>query len=138
MEDAMDFEVIKRLLAALEREHVRYAIFGAVAMALHGLARFTEDLDLFVEPEAANIDGLRAALRSVIDDQEISQLRGDEQARVATGRRPCPCSRHRVGLGLRPPSAAADVSGWRPEVQVHCGDEGVLAHPERIIGHRDG
>ena len=70
----MDFEVIKRLLAALEREHVRYAVFGAVAMAVHGLARFTEDLDLFVEPEVANIDRLRAALRSVIDDPEIEHI----------------------------------------------------------------
>lgn len=70
----MDFEVIKRLLAALEREHVRYAVFGAVAMGVHGLARFTEDLDLFVEPEAANIDRLRAALRSVIDDPEIEHI----------------------------------------------------------------
>lgn len=70
----MDFEIIKRLLAALERENVRYAIFGAVAMGLHGLARFTEDLDLFVEPEAANLDRLRAALRSVIDDPEIEQI----------------------------------------------------------------
>jgi hypothetical protein len=70
----VDFELIKRLLAALEREHVRYAIFGAVAMGLHGLARFTEDLDLFVEPEAANIDRLRAALRSVVDDPEIDHI----------------------------------------------------------------
>lgn len=70
----MDFEVIRRLLAALEREHVRYAIFGAVAMNLHGLARFTEDLDVFVEPEAANIDRLRTALRSVIDDPEIENI----------------------------------------------------------------
>lgn len=70
----MDFEVIKRLLAALEREHVRYAVFGAVAMGLHGLARFTEDLDLFVAPEAANIDRLRAALRSVVDDPEIEHI----------------------------------------------------------------
>jgi Nucleotidyl transferase AbiEii toxin, Type IV TA system len=70
----MDFEVIKRLLAALEREHVRYAVFGAVAMGLHGLARFTEDLDLFVEPEVENIGRLRAALRSVIDDPEIEQI----------------------------------------------------------------
>src|ERR1700687_1100299 len=70
----MDFEVIKQLLAALEREHVRYAIFRAVAMGLHGLARFTEDLDLFVEPDAANIDRLRAALQSVVDDPEIEQI----------------------------------------------------------------
>jgi hypothetical protein len=70
----MDFEVVKRLLAALEREQVHYAIFGAVAMNLHGLARFTEDLDVFVEPEAANIDRLRTALRSVVDDPEIEQI----------------------------------------------------------------
>lgn len=70
----MDFDVIKRLLAALEREQVRYAIFGAVAMSLHGLARFTEDLDVFVAPEAANITRLRVALRSVVDDPEIEQI----------------------------------------------------------------
>jgi hypothetical protein len=70
----VDFEVINRLQAALEREHVRYAIFGAVAMGLHGLARFTEDLDMFVEPEATNIDRLRTALRSVVDDPEIEHI----------------------------------------------------------------
>lgn len=70
----MDFEVLKRLLAALEREHVNYAVFGGVAMNLHGLARFTEDLDVFVEPEAANIGRLRAALRSVVDDPEIENI----------------------------------------------------------------
>ena len=62
--DVMDFEVIKRLLASLEREGVRYAIFGAVALNLHGLARFTEDLDIFVAPEPKNIERLRTALQS--------------------------------------------------------------------------
>jgi len=70
----MDFEVVKRLLAALEREQVHYAIFGAVAMSLHGLARFTEHLDIFVEPETANIDRLKGALRSVVNDPEIEQI----------------------------------------------------------------
>ncbi len=70
----MDFDVVKSLLAALERERVHYAIFGAVAMGLHGLARFTEDLDIFVEPEAANIARLRTALRSVVDDPEIEHI----------------------------------------------------------------
>jgi nucleotidyltransferase AbiEii toxin of type IV toxin-antitoxin system len=45
-----------------------------VALNLHGLARFTEDLDIFVEPEAANIDRLKTALRSVVDDPEIEQI----------------------------------------------------------------
>ena len=74
----MDFEIIKRLLAALEREHVRYAVFGAVAMNLHGLARFTEDLDLFVEPEAGNIERLKAALHAVIDDPEIENITAED------------------------------------------------------------
>jgi hypothetical protein len=43
------------VLAALEARGVRYAIVGAVALNLHGLARSTEDLDLFVAPEEANI-----------------------------------------------------------------------------------
>jgi len=70
----MDFEVIKSFLAALERESVRYAIFGAVALNLHGLARFTEDLDLFIEPDAGNVEQLKAALRSVVDDPEIEKI----------------------------------------------------------------
>ena len=70
----MDFEVIKRLLASLEREGVRYAIFGAVALNFHGLARFTEDLDIFVAPEPKNIERLRTALHAVVDDPEIDNI----------------------------------------------------------------
>jgi hypothetical protein len=54
----VDYDVIKRVLAALEDERVRYVIFGAVALNFHGLARFTEDLDLFVSADADNIERL--------------------------------------------------------------------------------
>ena len=70
----MDFEILKRLIAALEARGVTYAIFGAIAMNLHGLVRATEDLDLFVEPDAANIGRLRQALHDVFDDPEIDQI----------------------------------------------------------------
>ena len=33
----MDFEAVKKVLAALEREKVRYVVFGAVAINLLGL-----------------------------------------------------------------------------------------------------
>jgi hypothetical protein len=46
----VDFATLKAVLAAFEREGVRYAVFGAAALNLHGLARFTEDLDVFLEP----------------------------------------------------------------------------------------
>ena len=69
----MDFDVLKRVLAALESRGVNYAIFGAVALNLHGLARFTEDLDIFVAPETTNIDRLKLALHDVFDDPEIEK-----------------------------------------------------------------
>jgi len=58
----MDFEILKRVLAAFEARGVRYAIIDAVAMNLHGLTRSTEDLGIFVEPDAGNIDRLKRAL----------------------------------------------------------------------------
>ncbi len=70
----MDFEVLKRLVAALEARQVKYAIFGAVAMNLHGLARATEDVDLFVAPDAANVERLRQALRDVFEDPDVDQI----------------------------------------------------------------
>ena len=74
----MDFELLKRLIAALESRHVRYAIFGAIAMSLHGLVRATEDLDLFIEPDASNIDRLRQALMDVFADPEIDKITAED------------------------------------------------------------
>jgi hypothetical protein len=45
-----------------------------VALNFHGIARFTEDLDLFLAPEHDNIERLKRALRSVFDDPEIEQI----------------------------------------------------------------
>lgn len=70
----MDFDRLRAVLAALEREGVRYAIFGGIALNLHGLARFTEDVDLFLAPTPDNIVRLRRALSSVFDDPAISEI----------------------------------------------------------------
>jgi hypothetical protein len=74
----MDYDAIKGVLAALERECVRYAIFGAAALNLHGLARFTEDLDLFVAPDSENIERLKQALRAVFADGHIDEISADD------------------------------------------------------------
>ena len=74
----MDFDVVKRVLAALEQHEVRYVVFGAAALNFHGLARFTEGLDLFIEPDPANIERLRVALRAVFHDDTIDQISADD------------------------------------------------------------
>jgi hypothetical protein len=74
----MDFQLVKRVLAALEARGVNYALFGATALNLHGLVRATEDLDVFVEPTPENIERLRAALNDVFDDPHLADLRTDD------------------------------------------------------------
>ncbi len=74
----MDVESVKKVLASLEREKVRYVVFGAVAINLLGLARATEDLDLFVAPEADNIERLKSALRAVFPDPSIDEISAAE------------------------------------------------------------
>ena len=74
----MDFDAVRRVLAALEREGVRYAVIGGVALNLHGLARFTQDLDVFIAPESDNVERLRAALRSAYADPSIEEITAED------------------------------------------------------------
>lgn len=70
----MDEDRLISVFRALREEGVEYAVFGAVALALHGLARATSDLDLFVRPEPANVERLKAALRRVFSDPEVDEI----------------------------------------------------------------
>jgi hypothetical protein len=70
----MNFERFLDLLRALEQYSVDYVLIGGVALNLHGIVRTTEDIDLFVRPEADNIKRLQQALRSVWDDPDIAQI----------------------------------------------------------------
>jgi predicted nucleotidyltransferase len=74
----MDYDLTRRVLAALHQHGVVYKVFGAVALNLHGLARATEDLDIFVEPEVENIARLRAALHSVFEDPSIDEITAED------------------------------------------------------------
>ena len=74
----MDFVLTKRLIEALERERVDYAVFGAAALNLHGLARFTDDLDLFIAPDRGNVERLKRALAAVFDDPSIEEISADD------------------------------------------------------------
>lgn len=73
-----DEQRLRAIFSALAEQRVEYAVFGAVALGLHGLARATADLGLFIRADADNIERLKAALRSVIEDPNIDGISAED------------------------------------------------------------
>ena len=69
---------LRAIFRALAEQRVEYAVFGAVALGLHGLARATADLDLFIRPDADNVERLKTALHSVIEDPSIDEISAED------------------------------------------------------------
>jgi hypothetical protein len=71
-------DTVLRVFRAFAEYGVRYKVVGAVALNLLGLARGTDDLDLFVEPTAENVERMKRALKSVFDDPAIDDITAEE------------------------------------------------------------
>lgn len=76
--DLMQFDDVKSVLAALEREKVDYVLVGGVALGLHGLERPTVDIDVFIRLDAGNVERLKAALRFLWKDSSIEEIRFED------------------------------------------------------------
>ena len=61
---------LRELLALLDKHGVRYLIVGGFAVAVHGVPRYTKDLDVWVEASDENAQ----RLVRVIDDFGFSEL----------------------------------------------------------------
>ena len=76
----MEFGELKRILAAFEKEDVRYILVGSMAMAAQGLVRATRDVDFFVDPAPKNVERLRRALKSLYDgDPSVDEITAADQ-----------------------------------------------------------
>jgi hypothetical protein len=74
----MDEDRLRAVFQALAAHEVDYAVFGAVALGLHGLARATADVDVFIPEDRDNVERLKTALRSVFDDESIDDISADD------------------------------------------------------------
>lgn len=74
---AATYEDLLHITALLEREQVEYAIIGGYALALQGIVRLTEDIDILVEPTADNARRWVRAL-SQLPDGAAKELVGDD------------------------------------------------------------
>lgn len=74
------FDRLKEIIQALNDEQVDYVLFGGQAVNLHGILRFTEDIDLFVSPTTENVHRLRQAFRHLWQDPAIEEIRAEDLA----------------------------------------------------------
>jgi hypothetical protein len=74
---AATYEDVLHVVRLLEREHVEYALIGGYALALQGIVRLTEGIDILVEPTAENARRWVRAL-SDLPDGAAKELMGDD------------------------------------------------------------
>ena len=74
---AATYQDVLRVAALLEEEHVEYALIGGYALALQGIVRLTEDVDILVEP---TLDNTRRWVRALakLPDAAAAELVGDD------------------------------------------------------------
>jgi hypothetical protein len=77
---ATAFERLLDLIRALNDEAVSYVLFGGQALNLHGIPRFTEDIDIFVDPSRENVACLRRALHRLWNDPSIEEICAEDLA----------------------------------------------------------
>ena len=74
---AATYEDVRHVADLLEREGAEYALIGGYALALQGIVRLTEAVDILVEPTAENARRWVRAL-SQLPDGAAGELTGDE------------------------------------------------------------
>lgn len=74
---AATYQDVLTVARLLESEGVEYALIGGYALALQGIVRLTEDVDIFVEP---SVDNARRWVRALakLPDSAADELRGDD------------------------------------------------------------
>jgi predicted nucleotidyltransferase len=72
------FSTFLELIKALNENNVEYILIGGMAINLHGFARNTEDIDLFIQPTHKNIELLKKVLLEKFNDAEINEITKEE------------------------------------------------------------
>lgn len=74
---AATYEDVVRVAALLEEEGAEYALIGGYALALQGIVRLTEDVDILVQPTLDNAERWVRALAK-LPDGATKELIGDK------------------------------------------------------------
>ncbi|HSO73239.1 MAG TPA: hypothetical protein VLU47_00250 [Blastocatellia bacterium] len=118
------YEEFKSIISALEQRGIDYAVCGGLAMAVHGLARATVDIDLLILGE--DLDAVKASAKELgyaIDALPMTFAKGAIEIRRVSKIDPETGIVLSLDLLLVTPQI---VGVWATRLQVNW-DEGVLS-----------
>jgi hypothetical protein len=105
------------LLRSLNAHSVRYVVIGATAFPIHGYARATLDVDIFIEPTLENAGRVRAAL--IAFGYDLSDVSVDDLLRQKVLIR-----QYVLEVDIHPFVAGASFEDvWRNRVEERLGTE---------------
>lgn len=110
------WEDLKRIARYLEDTGAEYALVGGYALAVHGFNRFTEDIDLLVEPSAVNSRRWIAALER-LPDHAAAELRANPDV-FASDRRHAVRINDELSIDVMPSVAGLGWQDLRPHIQT--------------------
>jgi hypothetical protein len=115
------WEDVKRLARYFEEAGVEYALIGGYALAAHGLARFTEDIDVLVDPSADNSRRWIIAL-SRLPDGAAHELAGEPDV-FAEQKSQAIRVNDEITVDVLPAAAGVPWEALRPYVQTIAIDD---------------
>lgn len=115
------WEDVKRLARYLDEAGVEYALVGGYALAVHGLRRLTEDIDLLVEPSAENSRRWIVAL-SRLPDGAARELSADPDV-FAAQKLYAVRINDEITVDVLPAAAGISWSDLREHVQIVTVDD---------------
>lgn len=72
------FDKFIELIKLLDEHDIEYVLIGGFAIILHGYARATQDVDLFLNPTEQNVNKFRMILKKLFNDNSVDQITLDE------------------------------------------------------------
>ncbi|RLA94330.1 MAG: hypothetical protein DRG55_06720 [Deltaproteobacteria bacterium] len=79
-------DLLLKLCEKLNEKRVDYLLIGGMAVMLHGLPRFTEDIDIMVDPGAENVRRLKEALHELFEDEAVDEISSSDLLKYAVVR----------------------------------------------------
>ncbi len=110
MDTVLDFE---DMLALLDRHGVRYLIVGGLAFIYHAKPRYTKDMDLWLDPEAANVHRANAALAEFGSPHLLDPTNSEEVVQLGV-------APNRIDLLRNPGDLPFDVA-WQRRIESKYG-----------------